>query len=421
MQSNTNETKESTWVQVDRDITAHARNRAAADYEEGRLLLAAKRTEVWKHFGASSLQQYVHWRLGYDFHTTNEKIRVAEELEKNQKLAAALFNGDVHWSKVREVSRIIVDETTDEWIDAMKRMNARELERLCATLQRGDPPTAKGDPSRIKRVLRFETSAEEYAVATGVLDSIKRANGGKLSDSQCFAMAMQLAASQLGKEDVTAAAYQVNLSKCPDCERGAVNARGEEIAVRPDVVERADCDSVIVDAHEPARACRTVPPKTMRMVKARARGRCEVPGCRNHIWLQCHHRRLRSEGGTHDPENLIVVCQPCHDALHDGSIFIEGTRQTGLIFHHADGTPLGAPAADPVSIDVFEKAFAVIRMNGVSEEETRRVLAIVRREHPSATLEEVVRFALLSAVREATSHVGLVDGCIESSPPYGFC
>lgn len=30
-----------------------------------------------------------------------------------------------------------------------------------------------------------------------------------------------------------------------------------------------------------------------------------------------HHRKLRSQGGTHDPENLIYLHHHCHKTIHD--------------------------------------------------------------------------------------------------------
>lgn len=32
--------------------------------------------------------------------------------------------------------------------------------------------------------------------------------------------------------------------------------------------------------------------------------------------LHIHHIKYRSEGGTHDPENLVVLCMACHELVH---------------------------------------------------------------------------------------------------------
>jgi hypothetical protein len=38
--------------------------------------------------------------------------------------------------------------------------------------------------------------------------------------------------------------------------------------------------------------------------------------CGGTSWLQVHHRRFRSHGGTYQPENLEPVCWPCHRRIH---------------------------------------------------------------------------------------------------------
>lgn len=33
---------------------------------------------------------------------------------------------------------------------------------------------------------------------------------------------------------------------------------------------------------------------------------------------EVHHKKPLSEGGTHDRENLIALCKPCHSRIHAG-------------------------------------------------------------------------------------------------------
>lgn len=42
--------------------------------------------------------------------------------------------------------------------------------------------------------------------------------------------------------------------------------------------------------------------------------------------MHVHHIVFRSNGGTGSPNNLIVLCKPCHDKLHTGKFEIKGTR-----------------------------------------------------------------------------------------------
>ena len=42
--------------------------------------------------------------------------------------------------------------------------------------------------------------------------------------------------------------------------------------------------------------------------------------------LHCHHIIFRSKNGTDAPENLITLCETCHNALHEGEFELSGRR-----------------------------------------------------------------------------------------------
>jgi hypothetical protein len=124
-------------------------------------------------------------------------------------------------------------------------------------------------------------------------------------------------------------------------------------------------------------------------------GRCVVPGCRNNLFLDIHHLDLRSEGGSHDPDGLIVLCGAHHRAQHRGQLVIEGRVSTGLVFRHADGALYGSVVSAHAASS-FEEAFRALRSLGFREGESRAALARVRTDGngTSCTIEEVLRKAL---------------------------
>lgn len=62
---------------------------------------------------------------------------------------------------------------------------------------------------------------------------------------------------------------------------------------------------------------RTVWDDTRQAVSFRARGFCEVgaDSCST-LGHEAHHVRMRSQGGSDDPENLLWVCRACHSFIH---------------------------------------------------------------------------------------------------------
>jgi hypothetical protein len=113
------------------------------------------------------------------------------------------------------------------------------------------------------------------------------------------------------------------------------------------------------------------------------------------VFLDVHHVVLRSEGGDHDPDTMIVLCSAHHRAEHRGQLIIEGRVSTGLVFRHADRTLYGA-VVDPRVAEAHTQAFRALRALGFREGEAHRALERVRATSPvgNASTEQVLRAAL---------------------------
>jgi hypothetical protein len=96
------------WVRAHEALSRLAKERAAADAEEGRWLLAALRSAAHVHLGFGSFGEYIERLFGYKPRSTQEKVRVAEALEELPATAQALERGELSWSAVRELSRVAV-------------------------------------------------------------------------------------------------------------------------------------------------------------------------------------------------------------------------------------------------------------------------------------------------------------------------
>lgn len=57
-----------------------------------------------------------------------------------------------------------------------------------------------------------------------------------------------------------------------------------------------------------------IPYETRRTVRDRDRGRCRICGVTDGLHL--HHIAYRSQGGTHDERNLILLCNLHHSLVH---------------------------------------------------------------------------------------------------------
>ena len=70
---------------------------------------------------------------------------------------------------------------------------------------------------------------------------------------------------------------------------------------------------------------------------------CRFPGCHQTRHLEAHHRVAWADGGATDLDNLILLCQWHHTAVHEGGMTIrpkvgDGAR-AGWEFVMPDGSP----------------------------------------------------------------------------------
>ena len=64
------------------------------------------------------------------------------------------------------------------------------------------------------------------------------------------------------------------------------------------------------------------------LVRERDGGQCVVCGMPD---VEVHHIKFRSQGGKHDPENLVCLCADCHRAVHDRRMRVSGCASFLLV------------------------------------------------------------------------------------------
>ena len=141
------------------------------------------------------------------------------------------------------------------------------------------------------------------------------------------------------------------------------------------------------------RASQTIPPATRRAVMRRDRQRCAVPGCEGHQFLDVHHLDPRAEGGSHDPDRLVVLCGSHHRSAHAGRLCIDGNATVGFTFRHADGTPYGQPLR-PAALERAQQVFSTLRHLGFGQTRARALVEVVVQAGAPDDLEAFVRAAL---------------------------
>jgi 5-methylcytosine-specific restriction endonuclease McrA len=434
-------TRHITWQVAHETLSRLARQRAAADAEEGRWLLAAQRAAVHVHLGFGSFSEYVGRLFGYQPRSLQEKLRVAEALEGLPAVALALSSGELSWSAVRELTRVALPETEGEWLDFARGKTLRQLEQVLAGKEPGAVPGSPSNPSVQRHVLRFDVAAETLALFRDALNELRRRAGGPLDDDSAL---LELARAVLGgPRDEGRASYQIVIDVCSACGAGRQQASGGLVPVGPDVLRMAHCDAQHIavltgpspppandfephrdraerDAHvtqsssahvgvsgqRPTatvrpRARQAIPPARRRAVLLRDQRCCQVPGCTNSHWLDVHHLELRSEGGANSLENLACLCSAHHRAAHRGEILIERSACGALRVRHADGSAYGQ-SVNPRALELRAKVFSALRHLGFREGDARAALQSLQTEpaNEPASFSELLREALTRLRRQ---------------------
>ncbi|HVZ31299.1 MAG TPA: HNH endonuclease [Polyangiaceae bacterium] len=238
----------SEWRIAHMTLSRLARERAAADAAEGHWLLRARRAQAHVHLGFGSFVSYVEQLFGYTPRSISEKLRVAEALEQLPACRAALEQGQLGWAALRELTRVAVRETEEAWLQAARGKTVRQIEQLVAGKHPGDPPCAVPDPRALRYVLRFEVTAETYALFREALLELRRRSSSCFADDAALLeMARAIlgghSGSAGGPRDEGRSSYQIALSVCPECRSGRQPANGQLIRLPPEIVAMAECDA----------------------------------------------------------------------------------------------------------------------------------------------------------------------------------
>jgi HNH endonuclease len=335
------------WKEVHGELTRLALSKGVYDAEEARWLLEGKRVRVHEPLGYSTFLSYLEHVFGYGPRLASERIRVAEALTRLPAMFEALAEGELHWSAVRELTRVVVPATEGEWLAKARGKTVRDVEDMVSGRRQGDKPSDPPEPGAKRHYLRLELSGDSLAAFREARRHLELEVGHSLTDDEAIRMLAHHAMS--GPRDSGRAAYQIAITVCEQCGRGTRDGAGRVLDIEPHEVEAAWCDAqnigriTHVDG-APAKAKQTIPPRIRRLVERRDHGRCRVDGCRSAKHLEAHHIVPRSEGGTHDPSLIALLCDAHHTQVHRGVLTVTGNANERLEFRRADGTHVGEPA-----------------------------------------------------------------------------
>src|SRR5882672_6296285 len=218
------------WRVVDNALRAIAVRRAALDAEEAQWLREAEALQIWRQLGMVSALDYLERVLGYAPRTAQDRLRVARALGALPELTAALAGGSLSHSAVRELTRVATPSTEAAWIAAATGKNLRQIEDLVADHRPGDRPDDPPDPAARTHVVRFELSAETFALLRQVRTVLDDEHGTNLpEDAFVAALCNAVLGGAPQVEPTGRAKFQIAMTVCERCQQGWQEGAGAQI------------------------------------------------------------------------------------------------------------------------------------------------------------------------------------------------
>ncbi len=296
-----------------------------------------QRRGLYRQLGHASLQLYATQALGFSDNRYWQFKRLADDLDRLPVLRVAVESGTIGWTKARQVARVATEATQGAWVAKAAVTGRRELESqvrqarqrrpVTSTAQMvfdtpaqpvfgaasqpvADPPTNISLRADGVQLARFEALVEK-AHKLGLAPT-----GGDRLDLVLAALESLVSTAGCERPQAAGPAARIVIQQCPECERAAVTTSRGEKRLAPAQLSALACDARVQRADGPSRA--TIKPSVRAAVLARDRFRCTTTGCRSAHFLEVHHVKPRSRGGSNRAENLVTLCGRCHRFAHEG-------------------------------------------------------------------------------------------------------
>ena len=295
--------------------------------------------------GSRTLSEWAAARMDLAPETAQRLVQTAHRLTDQPALTQELTDGTVSFDRVAEESRLVTSGADPELIEQSRGWDIAGLRRMAARRQ------------RLTRQDEQQAFAERSIAIQPTLDQTYYRIWGGLpgTDGKTLEQALNLRADQFPpmpdrrrcprnqrfadalvsiaqdsldgtnpegtSTPLVSIFIDADLAARTNGEAGASIDTGPRIG--PLTLEEILCDGsveLLMTAEDgtPLRVgptARTIPPKLRRFILHRDGGACTADGCQSRYRLQPHHIQPRSQGGSHNPDNLTTLCWYHHHVV----------------------------------------------------------------------------------------------------------
>ncbi len=336
------------------------------------LIVEVDARQSWMTDGARSLVDWVAARLRLRPDTARQLVSVARRLSDLPVLSERFAAGDLSLDQTDAISRMATADTETGLIEEALGLSNALLDRKA---RRANPPVAadEAEAHRVRAVWIQRTldgasgrlTAHLPHLDLEIVETAIRDRADKIGPnpetglfdaySQRMADGLVEVCATTGDETTTTPpqiTVFADLEALTTVDSG-VTELGSGTVIPNETARRLSCDcvleTVITDGAQVigvGRNSRTVPGWLRRLVHHRDGGTCRFHGCGNKGWLQVHHIRHWSKGGTTDLDNLILLCGFHHRFVHEHGWHITRNSNNQFQFRRPDWTLYPPPKPD---------------------------------------------------------------------------
>lgn len=294
--------------------------------------------KLFMELGYSSINQYARQELGFGNSKIGDYIKLTRKLEKLPHLKASLNKGELGYTKGRLLTNVVDEKNEQAWLKFALENPRKELE---AEVKRAKqeikysaarqpsllPPPKRKTPAAVVPVrVHLEMSPTQYARYEIIWEKIRKQKNLSTDKAEALLEIMESfltnSTPQISpREKNSQPPAQIHIHHCPECEAATVQTLKGELEIGKTEFQRYQCDCLTTVSGGRNKA--SIPPATRRKILAKARHQCSTPGCIHNRFLEIHHIKPRSAGGSNHTSNLRVFCSACHSRIHSfGSDFM---------------------------------------------------------------------------------------------------
>jgi len=292
------------------------------------IIIQIDQQKAFYEFGFNSLFSYVRERLKLSPAITYSFINVARKSIEVPKLKREVLAGNISISKAQKMTSVLNKNNQDHWLNLAKKETHRKLEREVAL---ASPKFA------IKEKAQYIASTTELKEKVKVLTKIPRIQL-QMGVSEKLMLKLRRAQdlqSQKNKKNINLeetldTLLDSYLNKYDPVKKAQRQKAKGKLQVQPVFDKKLSTNSSQRRVAKTARPLvsskqsserKPLPAKVVHQVQLRDQGQCRYTNekglrCSSQRFLEIHHIKPISQGGSDDFANLMLLCSGHHKALH---------------------------------------------------------------------------------------------------------